>query len=101
MPSCEVPTPEATLVLDCPGACSHMSAITIPAGVAPTSVATMAPRIIASGGKSWNHMPRSVCGCRYRGAAIGPRWGYSVVLPLNSSRKWVCKAGPNFDCGAS
>ena len=45
-----VPTLEATRA--CPAACSYASTIFIPAGVVPTSVATMASLIVASGSRS-------------------------------------------------
>ena len=40
-------TPDATLVLRCLGACSYASAVAIPAGVVPTSIATTASQIVA------------------------------------------------------
>ena len=58
-----------------------MIAIAMPAGVVPASVATMAPRIVASAGRSWNHNPGFFRGYRYMGATTGARWGLSVVCP--------------------
>ena len=46
-PSGELPTPEATLVSYRPGACRHVRAMAILAGVIPASVAMMAPLIVA------------------------------------------------------
>ena len=67
-PSWEVPTPEGTQVWYSPGALSYASAMTIPAGVAPISVATMAPHMVANGSTSWNHMPSVVwCGVLWCG----------------------------------
>ena len=53
LPSCEVPTPQATLVLYCPGWCSYVSAMVIAPREVPAFVAKVAPRMVANGCKSW------------------------------------------------
>ena len=42
------------------------------------------PLIVASGGSSWNHIPRSVRGCRYIGAVVGAQRGYNVAEPQSA-----------------
>ena len=78
-PSWEVPIPKATLVWYSPGALLYASAMIMPAAVVPVSVATIAPLMVGSGGSSCNHMPGSVRGRIYWGAAVVARWGQSVV----------------------
>ena len=99
-PSWEVPTREAALVQSSPSMLSYVSAMTIPAGVALASVATVAPQMVASGGNSWNHMLGSVQGCIYQGVAVGALWGCSVAFPPKCSRGCVCRAGLNSDNSA-
>ena len=74
-PSWEVPNPEVVTVTYFPSALSCTIAIVMRAGVVAALVATMATRIAASGGRSWNHIPGFVRGCRYMGAASGAQWG--------------------------
>ena len=76
LPSEEVSTPKATLVPYCPHEYARVMAV--PSGVVPASVTMMAPLIVTSTGKSWKQTPGFVQGCKYMGAAVRARLGYSV-----------------------
>ena len=93
-PSWEVPAPKATLVRYSLGALLYMSAMMIPAGLVATSVATMAPLMVASG-SSWNQMPGSLRGYTYCGAVVGAPWVYSVALLVKGSHRCVRRIGLN------